>query len=90
MDGPSRIPGFYPETPVVPRHNTVNGHGNTPTGSIGRVGGPIRRTPAVASARNRAYSTPYARPPPQSTPGSGGRPRLDDDDEVCLRMSALI
>ena len=84
MDGPSRLPGFYPETPAaVPssRYNpaTTNGHHNSPQplGSPTRVGGPIRRTPA---SRARAHSTPYARPPPQNTPGSGNRPRLEDDD----------
>lgn len=82
MDGPSRIPGFYPETPVAQRYNGLNGSGNSPVvGSIGRAGGPIRRTPAAAISRARAHSTPYARPPPQNTPGSGGRVRRDDDDD---------
>ena len=95
MDGPSRLPGFYPETPAAvssssSRYNpaSTNGHNNSPQplGSPTRGGGPIRRTPA---SRARAHSTPYARPPPQNTPGSGNRPRLDDDDieEVTLCRS---
>ena len=87
----NRLPGFYPETPAAATGTSsrfaMNGHTNTdtqhsPIGSIGRAGGPIRRTPAAAMSRARAYSTPYARPPPQNTPGSGGRPHRDDEDEV--------
>jgi len=91
MDGPSRLPGFYPETPAaVPSssssrytpHHDHNSNNNNLLGSIGRTGGPIRRTNAAAISRARAHSTPYARPPPQNTPGSGNRARLDDDEEV--------
>lgn len=93
MDGPSRIPGFYPETPAPTRYNPSTGgiNGANPSasnnvlGSIGRAGGPIRRTPAAAISRARAHSTPYARPAVQNTPGSGSRTRRDaddDDDEV--------
>ena len=91
MDGPSRIPGFYPETPAPSRYNPaasagINGTANpSPSnnllGSIGRAGGPIRRTPASAISRARAHSTPYARPAVQQTPGSGSRQRRDDDDD---------
>jgi hypothetical protein len=92
MEGASRIPGFYPETPApVSRYNPINGTNannspNTSLGSIGHAGGPIRRTPASAINRSRAHSTPYARPVPQNTPGSGGRGtrRDEDDDEVCF------
>jgi hypothetical protein len=85
MDGPSRLPGFYPETPAAMPSSSrygpaTNGHSNSPQnhGSIGRAGGPIRRTPIT---RSRAHSTPYGRPPPQNTPGSGNRSRIDEDDE---------
>ena len=93
MDGPSRLPGFYPETPAPTRYSQstagggINGAANPSAassnalGSIGRAGGPIRRTPAAAISRARAHSTPYARPAVQNTPGSGSRTRRDDDDD---------
>jgi hypothetical protein len=92
MDGPSRMPGFYPATPASARYNPppsssgINGAAhpspaNNVLGSIGRAGGPIRRTPAAAVSRARAHSTPYARPTVQNTPGSGSRQRRDDDDD---------
>ena len=95
MDGPSRMPGFYPETPAPPssRYNpSANTASNTPNqlGSIGRAGGPIRRGAGSAISRARAHSTPYARPPPQNTPGSGNRSRRDDEEdenEVSLSLT---
>ena len=98
MDGLSRLPGFYPETPAAvtssssrynPTGATTNGHNNSPQplGSASRVGGPIRRTPA---SRARAHSTPYTRPPPQNTPGSGNRPCLDNDDDEEAEVKSLI
>lgn len=99
MDEPRRIPGYYPETPaaqVVPtsRYTPINGHtnnspnANSHLGSIGRAGGPIRRTNTTAISRARAHSTPYARPPTQNTPGSGNRSsrRDEDEDEVCVLL----
>src|SRR5277367_5797875 len=86
MDGPSRLPGFYPETPAPPSSRytpSSNTASNTPNqlGSIGRAGGPIRRGAGSAISRARAHSTPYARPPPQNTPGSGNRSRRDDEED---------
>src|SRR5579859_4961583 len=95
MDGgPSRLPGFYPETPAPTRYTQstvgggINGAVANPSatssnalGSIGRAGGPIRRTPAAAISRARAHSTPYARPAVQNTPGSGSRTRRGDNDD---------
>jgi hypothetical protein len=99
MDGPSRIPGFYPETPAPSRYPASSSMGlngtanlspsNNLLGSIGRGGGPIRRTPAAAISRARAHSTPYARPAAQSTPGSGSRPRRDDDDDDEVLLHSL-
>jgi len=88
METSSRIPGFYPQTPAASTSNPrfpVNGHfnpdnQNSPLGSIGRAGGPIRRTPAVAHSRARAHSTPYARPPQPNVPGSGSRHRTEEDE----------
>lgn len=97
MDGASRIPGFYPETPglsrytpqKVPKNSPNTNH--APPGSVGRAGGPIRRTPAAAMSRARAYSTPYARPPPQHSPGSGRSPRRDqDEDEVSFSLYSRL
>ena len=96
MDEPSRLPGFYPATPLpsTNRYNPLNqatpneigqNTNNSLVGTVGRsTGGPIRRTPAQAISRARAHSTPYARPQQQSgTPGSGNRPsqREEEDDE---------
>ena len=86
MDGLSRIPGYYPETPAPNSSRyapSTNNSSNTPNqlGSIGRAGGPIRRAPGSAISRARAHSTPYARPPPQNTPGSGNRSRRDDQED---------
>jgi len=96
MEG-SRIPGFYPETPVAPGSRfAVNGLAansdsqNSPMGSLGTAGGPIRRTPAAAHSRARAYSTPYARPPTQNTPGSGNRHHRPDEDEVDPFYSSVL
>jgi hypothetical protein len=86
------MPGFYPETPAptansssryAPAGNTPSNSNNTPNqhGSVSRAGGPIRRGAGSAISRARAHSTPYARPPPQNTPGSGNRSRRDDDDD---------
>ena len=85
------MPGFYPETPAAPAStsryapsgNSASSSNNPPNqlGSVSRAGGPIRRGPGSAITRARAHSTPYARPPPQNTPGSGNRSRRDDEED---------